>query len=76
MAARERFLSYGRAKVESVWTDLISICYNSTKLMLQYRGFCVYLKEQHKIWLATGERCVYLELSMANRRGLFGTFKR
>ncbi len=30
----------------------------------------MYLKEQHKVWLATGERRVYLEPSMANRHGL------
>ncbi len=30
----------------------------------------MYLREQHKIWLATGEKAVYLEPSMANRHGL------
>ncbi|MBQ7938619.1 MAG: DUF853 family protein [Oscillospiraceae bacterium] len=30
----------------------------------------MYLKDQHKVWLATGEKAVYLEPSMANRHGL------
>lgn len=30
----------------------------------------MYLKDEHKIWLATGENRVYLEPSMANRHGL------
>ena len=30
----------------------------------------MYLQEQHKIWLATGEAPIYLEPSMANRHGL------
>ncbi len=30
----------------------------------------MYIKDQHKIWLATGENRVYLEPSMANRHGL------
>ena len=30
----------------------------------------MYLSEQHKVWLATGENKVYLEPSMANRHGL------
>ena len=30
----------------------------------------MYLNEQHKVWLATGENPVYLEPSMANRHGL------
>ena len=30
----------------------------------------MYLQEQHKIWLATGESPIYLEPSMANRHGL------
>ena len=30
----------------------------------------MYLKEQHKVWLATGETPVYLEPGMANRHGL------
>ncbi|MBE6559516.1 MAG: DUF853 family protein [Ruminococcaceae bacterium] len=30
----------------------------------------MYLKDTHKIWLATGENRVYLEPSMANRHGL------
>ncbi len=30
----------------------------------------MYLKDEHKIWLATGERPVYLEPGMANRHGL------
>ena len=30
----------------------------------------MYLNETHKIWLATGEKAVYLEPSMANRHGL------
>ncbi len=30
----------------------------------------MYLKDLHKIWLATGEKRVYLEPSMANRHGL------
>ena len=30
----------------------------------------MYLSEQHKIWLATGEERVYLEPGMANRHGL------
>ena len=30
----------------------------------------MYLKETHKVWLATGEQPVYLEPSMANRHGL------
>ena len=30
----------------------------------------MYLPEQHKIWLATGESPIYLEPSMANRHGL------
>lgn len=30
----------------------------------------MYLKEQHKIWLATGDNPVYLEPAMANRHGL------
>ena len=30
----------------------------------------MYIKEEHKIWLATGDQRVYLEPSMANRHGL------
>ena len=30
----------------------------------------MYLKDEHKVWLATGEQRVYLEPSMANRHGL------
>ena len=30
----------------------------------------MYLQDQHKIWLATGENRVYLEPGMANRHGL------
>ena len=30
----------------------------------------MYLPQQHKIWLATGEKPIYLEPSMANRHGL------
>ena len=30
----------------------------------------MYLQEQHKIWIATGETPIYLEPSMANRHGL------
>ena len=30
----------------------------------------MYLQEQHKIWLATGDAPIYLEPSMANRHGL------
>ena len=30
----------------------------------------MYLKDTHKVWLATGENPVYLEPSMANRHGL------
>ena len=30
----------------------------------------MYLKDQHKVWLATGEKPVYLEPCMANRHGL------
>ena len=30
----------------------------------------MYLKDQHKVWLATGEKPVYLEPGMANRHGL------
>jgi len=30
----------------------------------------MYLKDQHKVWLATGENPVYLEPGMANRHGL------
>ena len=30
----------------------------------------MYLKDLHKVWLATGEKRVYLEPSMANRHGL------
>ncbi len=30
----------------------------------------MYLREKHKVWLATGEAPVYLEPSMANRHGL------
>ncbi len=30
----------------------------------------MYLKDQHKVWIATGESPVYLEPSMANRHGL------
>ena len=30
----------------------------------------MYLKDQHKVWLANGERPVYLEPGMANRHGL------
>ena len=30
----------------------------------------MYLPQQHKIWLATGENPIYLEPSMANRHGL------
>lgn len=30
----------------------------------------MYLKDEHKIWLATGEKPIYLEPSMANRHGL------
>ncbi|MBP1556888.1 MAG: DUF853 family protein, partial [Oscillospiraceae bacterium] len=30
----------------------------------------MYLKDSHKLWLATGESAIYLEPSMANRHGL------
>ena len=30
----------------------------------------MYLQQEHKVWLATGEKRVYLEPSMANRHGL------
>ena len=30
----------------------------------------MYIKDQHKIWLATGQNPIYLEPSMANRHGL------
>ena len=30
----------------------------------------MYLREEHKVWLATGETPIYLEPSMANRHGL------
>ena len=30
----------------------------------------MYLQQEHKVWLATGEQKVYLEPSMANRHGL------
>ncbi len=30
----------------------------------------MYLQQEHKVWLATGEKKVYLEPSMANRHGL------
>ena len=30
----------------------------------------MYLKDEHKVWIATGEKRVYLEPSMANRHGL------
>ena len=30
----------------------------------------MYLQQEHKVWLATGESRVYLEPSMANRHGL------
>ena len=30
----------------------------------------MYIKDQHKIWVATGENKVYIEPSMANRHGL------
>ncbi|MBQ7130763.1 MAG: DUF853 family protein [Oscillospiraceae bacterium] len=30
----------------------------------------MYLKDQHKVWIATGETPIYLEPSMANRHGL------
>ncbi|MBR4889013.1 MAG: DUF853 family protein, partial [Clostridia bacterium] len=30
----------------------------------------MYLKDEHKVWLATGEKRVYLEPAMANRHGL------
>lgn len=30
----------------------------------------MYLKEEHKVWIATGETPIYLEPSMANRHGL------
>ena len=30
----------------------------------------MYLKDQHKVWLATGENPIYLEPGMANRHGL------
>ncbi len=30
----------------------------------------MYLKEHHNVWIATGDRAVYLEPSMANRHGL------
>jgi len=34
------------------------------------RGILMYLKDEHKIWIATGEKPVYLEPGMANRHGL------
>ena len=34
------------------------------------RGILMYLKDEHKIWIATGENPVYLEPGMANRHGL------
>ncbi|MBR2001699.1 MAG: DUF853 family protein, partial [Firmicutes bacterium] len=30
----------------------------------------MYLKDQHKVWLATGSAPIYLEPGMANRHGL------
>ena len=30
----------------------------------------MYLEDMHKVWLATGEKPVYLEPGMANRHGL------
>ena len=30
----------------------------------------MYIQDTNKIWLATGEKAVYLEPSMANRHGL------
>ena len=34
------------------------------------RIYDMYLKDSHKLWLATGESAIYLEPSMANRHGL------
>ena len=33
-------------------------------------GIAMYIQDEHKIWLATGDNRVYLEPSMANRHGL------
>ena len=33
-------------------------------------GIAMYIQDEHKIWLATGENRVYLEPGMANRHGL------
>ena len=48
-------------------------CYNfsinTVKLLLQ-KEIKMYQKDLHKVWLATGEKRVYLEPSMANRHGL------
>ena len=30
----------------------------------------MYLSQEHKVWIATGETPIYLEPSMANRHGL------
>ena len=30
----------------------------------------MYIKDSHKLWLATGDKAIYLEPSMANRHGL------
>ena len=30
----------------------------------------MYLHDSHKVWIATGEKPIYLEPSMANRHGL------
>lgn len=48
----------------------ISVCYNKNITKKEKRGRTMYRKDIHKIWLATGEKKVYLEPSMANRHGL------
>ena len=35
-----------------------------------FGGVSMYLKDTHKIWIATGEKAVFLEPGMANRHGL------
>ena len=43
-------------------------CYNEKNF--QQEAFCMYLPDLHKVWLATGDKPIYLEPSMANRHGL------
>ena len=37
---------------------------------MHFGGVLMYLKDTHKIWIATGEKAVFLEPGMANRHGL------